>query len=495
MFSDIISDTPFTSTNADEFYQNISGEGFASDKSFHATLRALLHSRIPEGEFVFLKFSSTSYSVRMITENRASDVVRAIMNRLGGGEFVLNIHSLGGGAENRAATREVIKKHFTICYPEYYCVDKVEAFFRKSFPALCYINPHNKNVVFFVDDLDVKKLHYLQTAIPPALPWYFNPQNGASDLELELIRSLKEDSAEKYLSCLNRLAVQYDLRSGLIKSRLSGFEHSCERAACEKLKDKISRITDEIKQNNAKIAKFLRTKDDLCIELLGLQAKISQDSENSELMEYFLCNRQLHLGSVTQERLTFYVGSYASYFDKEIAERVLNNKKSFVYSQYASDHSSAFRPEQAEALLRAVFLDETIKLRVSAAYSLELREAVSPVQHANFPRELSDFMPNPHINRYGCMGSYTTIINEMLLEHNYVGALEQCVASCKSLNWSDSTVMQEFIFQLYGAIAGKSNIRCFELPDGSVISPWEAVEWVCEQKSGHKTETQEETYE
>lgn len=101
-------------------------------------------------------------------------------------------------------------------------------------------------------------------------------------------------------------------------------------------------------------------------------------------------------------------------------------------------------------------------------------------------------MPNTHINEYSCMGNYQTTINKLLASHDYIGALEQCVASCKSLNWGDSTVMSAFVTTLWGG--NRTNNRCIELPDGRVVKPIGAIKWLnaqdsCENKSeGDKDE-------
>ena len=78
------------------------------------------------------------------------------------------------------------------------------------------------------------------------------------------------------------------------------------------------------------------------------------------------------------------------------------------------------------------------------------------------------------------MGNYTTTINRLLKNHDYIGALEQCIASCKSLNWGDSAVMTSFMRSMWG---NGSNNRCIELPDGRVVKPNEAITWLEQQEA------------
>ena len=81
------------------------------------------------------------------------------------------------------------------------------------------------------------------------------------------------------------------------------------------------------------------------------------------------------------------------------------------------------------------------------------------------------------------MGNYSRTINECLRNRNYIGALEQSIASCKSLNFCDSPVMSEFMRQMYGLTdTTLTNNRCIELPDGRVVTPKEAIEYLKSQK-------------
>ena len=80
------------------------------------------------------------------------------------------------------------------------------------------------------------------------------------------------------------------------------------------------------------------------------------------------------------------------------------------------------------------------------------------------------------------MGNYSATINQLLKDNDYIGAIEQCIASCKSLNFGDSTVMEEFMLRLYGISDQHVNIRCIELPNGEVVTPKNAVKWLREQE-------------
>ena len=134
--------------------------------------------------------------------------------------------------------------------------------------------------------------------------------------------------------------------------------------------------------------------------------------------------------------------------------------------------------------MKAIFLDQTLKMRFCSSYTFNLRGNVRANQGHDYSAiEFRDCTPNTHIDRYHCMGNYERVINEMLMEHNYIGAIEQCMASTVSLNFSDGCVMEEFMRRMYGISDYSVNIRCIELPDGKVVEPKEAIEYLKSQNT------------
>jgi len=62
-----------------------------------------------------------------------------------------------------------------------------------------------------------------------------------------------------------------------------------------------------------------------------------------------------------------------------------------------------------------------------------------------------------------------------------------------SLNFADSTVIGEFVSRIFSNGRGV-NIKCIELPDGKVVDPEGAIQWLKEQNEQKKAqETAAET--
>lgn len=230
MFKTSISSTPFTTEAANSYFTNITGGAFGNDRSFLATLRALVAPRIKEGESVNLVFGSSDYTADTIRSVPADRAVMAICNNYDmntTGQVI--IHSLRADSDSNLTNMKIIVDKFVSVFAGYHRLEKFAEFYRKSFAVDCYINPELKSVIIFADNLDIRKMHYLQVSILAFLPWYLNQQEGITEDELALVKSLREKNSEGYERCLAKLAERYDFRTARIRQLLKGFETRYEQ--------------------------------------------------------------------------------------------------------------------------------------------------------------------------------------------------------------------------------------------------------------------------
>lgn len=492
MFKTIVKTTPLVSIEASDFFPNIDGDYFeGEDVTFLTTLRALVAPRMKADESIFLLFKSTSYSSTDAHLN-SDRVIRGMLRNVywednpeqSGVIHICNCISDDPG--DNYACMELLKSSLEEKYPGWHRLERITEFFRKTFYVLCFVNTERKSVLLFTDNMDVKKMHYLQRATLAFLPWYFDPEAGITELEKELFESLKETTPNMYLDCVAKIASQYDFRTKRIRDLLSGFETRYERLECDKIRSEISSICNRIAELNKSIAAYLQDKSNNEIRLLGLEMKIqSEESNDSEIMEYFLCNPKLVLESVTDREMVFSCMDYLSYFDEDMAKQMIDNRRSYVYRPHGRACNNYIPENDMKKLMYAIFIDQTLRMKVCAAYKFCLGGGVEPVaalDRHNYGYAFRECTPNTHIDKYHCIGNYRIPINQLIVKNDYIGAIEQCVASCKSLNFADSTVMAEFMSRLYGLSDDHVNVRCIELPTGDVVTPTEAVKWLNEQE-------------
>lgn len=486
MFRAIVRETPFCTDFANDYFSNVFGASYNGDNSFLSTLRAILPQRMGEEDTVELRFSQSSYRAENLSGASKRDVVSAVAREIysdSAGTFF--IHNVNGGADGNNISFDAIESTFPSMYDGFHNLEPVTAYFRKSFRVVCFINVELRSVVLFVEALDIRKLHYLQRAIVPCMPWYFNAGKDTDKLtedELALFLSLTEKEPDKYMACLTKLAERYDFKKMRVEKLLKGFETRFERIEAQRVEQQIASKEAEFERMNNSIASILSQRNELSIKLLGLHQKIASGGDESEIMDYFLCNASLYLETVSDSMMQFAAFGYCEYFDEEMVESMLRNNHSYIYTRAHGTISG----ERMAKLIKAVFSDRTLRLRFCAGYTFDLNGSVRGIRQHEFPLEMKNMMPNPHIQYHACLGNHERVINQFLRDRNYIGAIEQCVSSSKSLNFGDSVVIGEFMNDMY-----RNQTQCIELPDGKVVKPLAAIEWLESQEAtGQDGETQ-----
>lgn len=498
MFRQAINQTALTSDAANSYFEHIRGDSYNGDVTFLSTLRALVAPRMPADESLDLIFNSNHINEATAKSYPSATVVKSLCNSFNSSNRgVVYVHNMDSDStEDNTYCLDLLKTSFTKIYKGWHRLTKVSDLFRNQFYTLCFINPELKSVAIFVDSLSISKLHYLQCAILGFFPWYFVPEQGVSAEEMALINTLRAKDVNDYIACIAKLAEKYDFRAAKIKQQLAGFETVYERQRCDSIRRDISNVDDNIERYNAAIGEQLANRRDLEIQLLGLETKIASGSESSEIMDYFLHNKRLDLDYVDSSDLAFIAKDYITYFDEDAAKSVIDNPNSVIYMPDGRACNNYIPAKKVKELMYAIFIDQSIRIKVCAAYRFSLTGNVQAISEYHFGAEYAEYMPNPHIQGYSCMGNYSTAINKALHKRDYISALEQTIASAKSLNFTDSTVIRYFMRKVYG-FSYDDNTRAkhkwFELPDGTCVTAAEAADWVWAQRQ--QSEQEENTNE
>ena len=487
MFKQALSQTPFTNEVADGCFPNIVGDDYCGDTTFVATLRALMAHRMGEDDRICLKLTS-SYNVASELPSSNANAVRAVFRDDDYADGTAIIHSFEASEEDNKAWMDKMKSGFTKVNKDWTMITKVTQFFANQFYVLCFINVEHKKVVIMIDQIDMQAYHFIQLLIPIAFPWYFEGENEfqKNGIEYELIESFNNKSSENYLKVMEKLAEPYDFRAMKIKQLLAGFEARQERAELIRLEQRIERLIRDIQNYNDEIAHRLADKRDYETRLLGIKHKIAEDGETSEIMNYFLCNRNLRLNRINDNGdMYFTVEAYVENYDEDMAQTMLDNNRSYIYRPTDRNCNEYIKAADIKLLMKAIFIEQSVRLKFCATYRFNISGNVSGMSYSNetYVSECNNCMPNPHIDYHSCMGGYQRVINEMLVTNDYIGAITQCIASCQSLNFGDYTVMRDFMRNIYGFPGHTVNNRCIELPDGSVATPKDAIAWLKKQQS------------
>lgn len=424
----------------------------------------------------YMDDESLIVTLRVLFTNRSErdrETVRFTANNIGTffysaiNEVSNNVYIFFGEHDDREISERLLPKGFER-------EEKATAFYRKFCAVHCYIKRASKTTLVFCQKAGYEAWHYLQVSIPVFLPWCFEGENRLTEWEVGFLQSLCKPTADEYLEKVEFFCRHTDFHNLYVTKALSRYKGCGYENLIKAEKEEIKRIDDDIKAFQEHIALRIYDRDKICMRLLGLEEKKKEDKSNEEITEYFLSNKSLDLISVTDDIITFVAKGTFEFFDRDVAERIISNPSSVIYY-------TDMPHDDLELIMREVFLSERIKIQTCAEFTFSIAN-IRPCRGQK-PRfeDYSCYMPNPHIEDFGCMGSYVQTIVEMLINGNYVGAIEQCLMSTKSLNFADTTVLQKFVWRLsYGTYQRYEPI--FLLPDGKHVKMEEAIEWLKNQK-------------
>jgi hypothetical protein len=460
MFTKEINGVTLTNDIADRLFDNITADVYRLDQSFAATLRAVLYGRLPAGESV--RLSLVPLKDYATTADIITEEIRQHDKGHSHSVCVVYPHDNDAGPRMLESVRSYIgegKRYFDSYEPK----EDLRLFYVKMLNGLFYTN--GVRTLIFLDSLDTRRFHALQMMIPRYLPMLFADAPLSAD-ETALLKSLGLRSSNEYERLIEQFAQRFDMRNEIIRTRLKGFETVFEREQMQAVSRDIDTKQREYELNMSNLRRTMNALQDLHITLAGLQSRVDGGGGDSELMEYFLCNKNLSIIRVQGTALEFVVHGYADIYDEEAAETYIGNPNSYLYNQCIG----IIPKESMERFYRAVFLGRTHRLRVCAAYKADMRNSITPLRDYTFPPESQNYIPNSHIQRHGCIGGYAARFMEYMHRRDYVGAIDQATMSARNLNFHDIGVITHFVQTLT-----RTTLRCVEDAAGNLTTPREAI--------------------
>jgi len=271
-------------------------------------------------------------------------------------------------------------------------LDDLHVFFARKAKALFYTDAAGGNTVIFTDTLELKHFHALQMMIPKYLPSLF-ADSPLTEAEITLLKSMGNKSAIEYETLVAELAKSLDIRKEIIRSKLAGFETVFERIRADELREEIRVCQDEYDYHLSKMRDEANKMQERKYILAGLECAINDKAGDSELMEYFMCNKNLAIIKVSGTAVTFIAHGYVDIYDIDGFEQYVGNHKGYMYSNI----SSTITKVQMEKLYRSIFSDGRYKLRICAAYTADMRTGLKAIQNYALLSESLTYLPNPHI--------------------------------------------------------------------------------------------------
>jgi hypothetical protein len=190
------------------------------------------------------------------------------------------------------------------------------------------------------------------------------------------------------------------------------------------------------------------------------------DRDVDVVWEYLKSNKTVSV-NMDGNRMIIDVTGPLTNFDPD-AYRVIRNK---THAHFVEN----IRGDETDARLffDALFLEELIKINISARYSIAPGRGVTGNTCIVTPAAI----PNPHIQYYGCLGQYSSDMQASLANSDFIGTISLCIASGLSLNVPEPSTCGRFVRDVTS-----SSHKAVLLPGGESVSYKQAVAWLKAQK-------------
>lgn len=456
-FADRIRTTEFTNTEVNSLFR-VTGCPIFSDFTMLATLRAVVNHRLGEDDSLGMSYAEIDCSCEDMNKIESDACVDFTQSyKL----YILNL------SEGRVP--EKYKKLFEEAGWER--IEKMTAFFEKALDVQCFKNDALKSTVLFTARLSVVTMHFIQMAIPAFLPWYFGTERRLNDEERALLHSCGERNSKKYLECLHALAEEYDFYSARLV-QLDGFETLALKQEYKNLTDEVKSAMERVEYLTRELGEAIENKDRTERQAWGVLSAIDKTGEHSEFKEYFLKNRnrfKLVRMDADGRTLEFECMGYADNFDDDFAKKIIANKHSELYTRRGS--RPRVSSKRMARLFEAIFVTREVRLKLCGVYIAQIARKICETRSGyEYDESCIGYMPNPHLNHHRCLGGYGKIFAQFLQQANYVGFMEQAMASCESINLNEPPTFGPFMEDMYN-----TEIKCIEFPDGRCMAPYEAA--------------------
>lgn len=474
MFPDRIRQTAFTDPDVEGSFK-ITGED-VYDTVLKSVLRAILPSRMGD-ESLYIRYREKDYSKSTIEDNSEQTAMGAVYGDAPDYSNTLTVINMSRMPE----LSSLLIDNFCKRYEGWKRVERMTKFFESSFQLVCFVNEEVKSCILLVGRLDITRLHYITCSLAAFLPWYFPKEKGLTAEERALLMSLRKNRCNDFMEALAAFESQFDFYTMKLEA-LTGFESEWMKGALDDSRRRIKSLMENIDEHQRRIDSCLRDVEEERTREIGLATRINDENEN-ELRDFFIENKsRVRMTARSGSNLTFEVLTTVMYWDEDMAETLLDNKHSYIYTARGS--RPRMKSDDFAKLFKAIFVDQSMKLRFCAQYKISISDrTVYGVDHAEYSSAALNFMPNTHIDSYSCLGDYREVLNRMMQNHDYVGIMEQCVVSAQSFNFHDTTVLEKWSQLMY-----ETDKKCILLPDGTEATPVEAVQYLNGGESAEEEE-------
>ena len=382
-----------------------------------------------------------------------TDIRSALTRCLGNVDYGLLVNS-GIANINFIAAYDIAHDEDTK-YPE------IEQAIKAILGTSVYIRKTGNYVGVFCDDTAPFIHHIIPLFLTKLFPELFD-NHPLSDSERNVLLALfHNNTADAFIEALTRLKEEFNITDQGIEEELRGLNKRLKMQRVENLKmqldDTLQRMNNVWEDYLTYQEKYMNVNRDM--EAARLAAE--DNKTENDLVEYLKHNHdRIVIDDISEEgNISFWTKTTLMHYDQDEYEMCVRNDNYWCVRAFNTAIPREYRDTQPYEALRFAYdrifgEDPKYAINILGYYSMDIiRGRVTSRSNfsADCPETERNYLPNPHLYHFHCLGDHARYIAEYLRNNDPIGAFEQCLTSTASVHFAENVTVQRLIIDLWNS--------------------------------------------
>lgn len=291
--------------------------------------------------------------------------------------------------------------------------------------------------------------------LPRLFPALFQGKLAPTQDELTLLKGFYSGSLSS-VPCrcaIKNILDTLHIEDNLVEKAVAAITSGAYEAKMNSLCETLHYLNQRIEETRQTISDYLKNIDQTNARIAWLYNH-KQDTVQKEMVDFIRSN-EIEIENSSADGMRFVVHTTLCTYDETLVPNYLLNSDRVtdcIYSRYP--------PEQVREFLKQLLLDRRFQLKLKAKYTLNADCYASAELASDI---YDDYICNPHISQYACLGGYARDLGEAQRQHDYVASLAICQQSAGSVNPAEP---MQYIRLLEDLADSKGNV--IRTPQGDI---------------------------
>lgn len=295
-----------------------------------------------------------------------------------------------------------------------------------SYAVLAEQNAEGGQYISVFYDLAKGTFAHILGCLPRLFPALFQGDLAPTQDELILLKGFYSGSfpSAPCRRAIRNILDTLHIEDNRVEKAVAAITSGANEARVNSLLETIHYLNQRIEEARQTISDYLKNIDQTNARIAWLYNH-KQNTVQKEIIDFIRSN-DIEIENSSADGMRFVVHTTLCTYDETLVPNYLLNS-----DRVTGSITSRYSPEQVREFLKQLLLDRKFELKLKAMYTLNADCYTS----AEFASDVDDdYIYNPHISQYACLGGYARDLEEAQRQHDYVAALAICQQSAGSVN-------------------------------------------------------------